>query len=121
MFSNFASLTARAMGSPWAFVIATASIVIWLISGPYFGYSDSWQLIVNTGTTVLTFLAVFVIQHSQNKDGRAIQLKLDELISTSNQARNALIDVENRTEKEMDELKVEFAKQQTLNTPINAR
>ena len=97
------------MGSPWAFLIAVNSILLWLISGPFFGYSDSWQLIVNTGTTVLTFLAVFLIQHSQNKDSRAIQLKLDELISSSRTARNSLIDLESSTEEQMDRLREQFA------------
>lgn len=109
MFSQFASSAARAMGSPWAFLIAVNSILLWLISGPFFGYSDSWQLIVNTGTTVLTFLAVFLIQHSQNKDSRAIQLKLDELISSSRTARNSLIDLESSTEEQMDRLREQFA------------
>src|SRR5262245_29610871 len=77
-FSEFAGKSALVIGSASAFVVATLSVVVWAATGPYFHYSDTWQLIVNTGTTLVTFLAVFLIQHSQNRDGRAIQLKLDE-------------------------------------------
>lgn len=109
-FSELASKSALAMGSPLAFVLATLSVVLWAVAGPFFDYSDTWQLVINTATTVLTFLAVFLIQHSQNRDGRAIQLKLDELIHASNGARNKLIDLENCTEEEMDDLHREFAR-----------
>lgn len=109
-FSELASKSAVAMGSPLAFVLATLSVVLWAVAGPVFGYSDTWQLVINTATTVLTFLAVFLIQHSQNRDGRAIQLKLDELIHASKSARNRLIDLENCTEEEMEELHREFSR-----------
>ncbi len=111
MFGKFAHNAAVAMGSAWAFWLATVSIVLWLVLGPVFDYSDSWQLLVNTGTTVLTFLAVFLIQNTQNRDSAAIQLKLDELISASAAARNRLIDLEDCTEAEMKKLKAEFAAQ----------
>jgi low affinity Fe/Cu permease len=96
------------MGSALAFVIATAACVVWAVSGPFFHYSDTWQLVVNTATTVLTFLAVFLIQHSQNKEGRALQLKLDELISATEQARNQMIDLEHCTDEELKTFQAEF-------------
>lgn len=98
------------MGSAYAFVIATAACVMWALSGPWFDYSDTWQLVINTGTTVLTFLAVFLIQHTQNKDNQAIQLKLDELIDSSKRARNRLIDLEHCSDDELRELQKEFAR-----------
>ncbi len=109
-FSEFAGRSALVIGSASAFVVATLSVVIWALSGPFFHYSDTWQLVVNTGTTLVTFLAVFLIQHSQNKDGRAIQLKLDELIRSTETARNRLIDLEHCTEEEMEKLQKEFAR-----------
>jgi low affinity Fe/Cu permease len=112
-FSNMAGYSAHLMGTPTAFVIATVSVVLWAFAGPLFGYSDSWQLVINTVTTVLTFLAVFLIQHSQNRDGQAIQLKLDELIRSSHRARNSLIDLEHCTEEEMAALQKEFEKYQS--------
>jgi low affinity Fe/Cu permease len=107
-FSNFAWWSAEAMGSASAFVIATAACALWAISGPWFEYSDTWQLVINTATTVLTFLAVFLIQHTQNKDNQAIQLKLDELINASKTARNRLIDLEHCSDEELRELQKEF-------------
>ena len=109
-FAWLANKSAEAMGSAPAFVIATLAVLLWAVSGPWFHYSDTWQLIINTATTVLTFLAVFLIQHSQNRDGRAIQLKLDELIQATTNARNRLIDLEHCTDDEMRELQEEFAK-----------
>ena len=98
------------MGSASAFVIATAACLLWAISGPWFSYSDTWQLVINTATTVLTFLAVFLIQHTQNKDNHAIQLKLDELIHSSSRARNRLIDLEHCSDEELRQLQEEFAR-----------
>ncbi|WP_439542522.1 low affinity iron permease family protein [Hyphomicrobium sp.] len=109
-FSRMAGWAADAMGSASAFVIATAGCIVWAVSGPIFNYSDTWQLVINTLTTVLTFLAVFLIQHTQNKDGRALQLKLDELISSTQAARNRLIDLEHCTDEELQELQEEFKK-----------
>jgi low affinity Fe/Cu permease len=103
-FSQLAGWAAEAMGSASAFIVATAACLAWAVSGPLFHYSDTWQLVINTATTVLTFLAVFLIQHSQNRDGRAIQLKLDELIRSTQSANNRLIDLEHCTEEELDEL-----------------
>ncbi len=111
-FSRFAAWSADALGWASAFVIATATCVIWAASGPLFDYSDTWQLVINTATTVLTFLAVFLIQHTQNKEGKALQLKLDELIRATTQARNGLIDLEHCTEEELEAVQKEFARRQ---------
>ncbi len=110
LFSRLAGWSADAMGSASAFVVASAACLLWAVSGPLFNYSDTWQLVINTATTVLTFLAVFLIQHTQNKDGRALQLKLDELIRTTNSARNQLIDLEHCTDEELVKLQEEFQK-----------
>jgi low affinity Fe/Cu permease len=91
-------------GKPWAFGIAVAIVVVWLASGPVFHYSDSWQLVINTGTTIVTFLMVFLIQHAQNKDTRAMELKLNELVAAIDAASNGLIDIEELTEEELDTL-----------------
>ena len=98
------------MGSPWAFLIAVAIIVIWALLGPVFHYSDSWQLIINTGTTIITFLMVFLIQNTQNRDAKAFHLKLNELIHAIKGARNKMIDLDNMTDEELNELKQEFEK-----------
>ena len=91
-------------GSPIAFVTAFLVVVVWLISGPIFNYSDTWQLVINTGTTIITFLMVFLIQKSQNKDSKAIQLKLNELIAASRHASNRMVDIEDLSESELDVL-----------------
>ena len=111
-FSRIANRAAELMGSASAFVIATVAVLLWAISGPLFGFSDTWQLIINTATTVLTFLAVFLIQHSQNRDARASQLKLDELIRSTKRARNRLIDLEHCSDEEMEELQEQFSREQ---------
>ena len=104
-FSNLASRSAYWMGHPAAFIIATLACVIWAVSGPLFDYSDTWQLVINTATTVLTFLAVFLIQNSQNRDGAAIQAKLDEILIAVSQARTELVGIENLSDTEVGELK----------------
>src|SRR3989344_4792288 len=109
-FRKFSQWISERMGSPWAFVIAVFVIAIWALSGPLFGYSEQWQLIVNTGTTILTFLMVFLIQNTQNRDARAIQLKLDELIRAIDPARNILIDIEDMEDSELALLQEEFKK-----------
>lgn len=91
-----------------AFVLACATIVIWAIAGPVFGCSDTWQLIINTGATIITFLMVFLVQNTQNHDARALHLKLDELLRSIKQARNRLIDLENCTDEEIDQLEKQF-------------
>ena len=103
-FERFAGKVITATGSSWASITAMAIIVIWGVTGPLFNYSDTWQLVINTGTTIITFLMVFIIQKSQNKDGKSIQLKLNELIAATKEASNRLIDVEDLSEEELDTL-----------------
>jgi low affinity Fe/Cu permease len=107
-FSDIARKTSHALGSAWAFLAACALVVLWMLSGPIFGFSDAWQLVINTGTTIVTFLMVFLIQNTQNRDSRALHLKLDELIRSTHAARNRLIDLENCTDEELDQLEREF-------------
>ena len=108
-FAEFASKASRFAGSSLAFAIAFLSILIWAIAGPYFQYSESWQMIVNTGTTICTFLMVFVIQNSQNRDGLAVQIKLDEIIRAVGGAKNSMIDLEGLSHEELAELKIKFS------------
>jgi low affinity Fe/Cu permease len=103
-FSHAASRSATLVGSPRAFLLAVFIIVAWGVSGPYFHFSDTWQLVINTGTTIITFLMVFLIQNTQNRDARAIHLKLDEVIRAMRAAHNELIDIENLSDAELDEL-----------------
>jgi len=100
---------ADSMGSPASFGAGVLVIVIWAVTGPYFHYSDTWQLVVNTGTSVITFLMVFLIQNTQNRDAQAMQLKLNELIRAASTARNVMMDLENCTEEELAEIREEFA------------
>ncbi len=99
-FQRFAQSASAVVGSHWSFVIALAVVLVWGISGPIFNFSDTWQLVINTGTTIVTFLMVFLIQNTQNRDAKAIHLKLDELIR-SKRARNAMVDLEHCTDKEL--------------------
>jgi low affinity Fe/Cu permease len=103
-FERFSNRATAATGSPAAFFIAIGVIVVWLITGPVFHYSDTWQLIINTGTTVVTFLMVFLIQKSQNKDSKAIHLKLNELLASHNGTSNRMVSIEDLTEEELDHL-----------------
>ena len=109
-FSHFARWTERQAGRAHTFVIALGLIILWGATGPYFQYSDTWQLVINTGTTIVTFLMVFLIQHSQNRDTQAIQLKLDELIRVYRAARNSLMDLEDMSEQELQHLKEAFGR-----------
>jgi low affinity Fe/Cu permease len=104
-FESFSDKVTKATGKPASFIIAILVIIIWAVTGPIFKYSDTWQLVINTGTTIITFLMVFVIQHSQNKDTTAVQLKLNELIAASPTASNRLIVVEELTSEELETLK----------------
>jgi low affinity Fe/Cu permease len=101
-FEQIASKVSGATGRPIAFVLAMATIIVWAISGPVFNWSDTWQLVINTGTTIITFLMVFLIQNAQNRDGCAIQAKLDELIRAVGHARNEFIGIEHLSEKELN-------------------
>src|SRR5688572_15334712 len=109
-FAVFASKVSKWTGSSAAFCIALLLILGWAISGPYFGFSPSWQMVVNTGTTIGTFLMVFVIQNSQNRDGLALQIKLDEIIHAISKAQNSFLDLEDRSQEELDQIKDQFAK-----------
>ena len=105
LFEKFSAKVTKVTGKPIAFIMAFLVIIAWAVTGPIFHYSDTWQLVINTGTTIITFLMVFVIQQSQNKDTIAIQLKLNELIATSPVASNRLVDVEDITAEELETLK----------------
>jgi low affinity Fe/Cu permease len=109
-FNTAAQWTSRQCGRPLTFTLACVVILIWAVTGPVFQYSDTWQLIINTGTTIVTFLMVFLIQNTQNRDSSALHLKLDELIRVSESARNRLLDLEDLTEAELEHLKGGFAK-----------
>jgi low affinity Fe/Cu permease len=109
-FSCGARWTSQQAGRPHTFIIAVAIIVVWAVTGPLFHYSDTWQLIINTGTTIVTFLMVFLIQNTQNRDTTALHLKLDELIRTNTEARDRLMDLDDLTEDEMEKIRASFAK-----------
>lgn len=108
LFRRIAHRSAEALGSSWAFVVAFLVVVVWGATGPLFRYSDTWQLVINTGTTIITFLMVFLIQNAQNRDAKAIHLKLDELIHGVKGARNSLINLQDLTDGDLERLQVEF-------------
>jgi low affinity Fe/Cu permease len=107
-FNNFAKQCAAIVGSPWAFILAVVIVLTWAVTGAQFAYSDTWQLVINTGTTIVTFLMVFLIQNSQNRDAKAVHLKLDELIHGVHGARNCLIDLENLSDGELEIFQQQF-------------
>lgn len=107
-FTRIATTVSAAVGQPWAFILAALSIIIWACSGPLFGFLDTWQLVVNTSTTIITFLMVFVIQNSQNRDAAAMQAKLDELIRALETARNEFIGIEHMTDNELEKIRSEL-------------
>ena len=108
LFTRFATGASRATGRPATFVLAVAIVVVWAVTGPMFGFSDTWQLVINTGTTIITFLMVFLIQNTQNRDTMALQLKLSELILVMSEAENRFANAEDLTEEELDRLHKEL-------------
>lgn len=108
LFTRFARLAATITGKPITFIAAVSIIVVWAATGPLFGFSDTWQLVINTGTTIITFLMVFLIQNTQNRDTEALQIKLDELIRATRSARNAVLDLEQMDEKQLDHIRKEY-------------
>jgi low affinity Fe/Cu permease len=109
LFDRFSRKAAQAVGSLWAFLLALGVVIVWGVTGPLFGFSDTWQLVINTGTTIVTFIMVFLIQSTQNRDSKAVHLKLDELIRGHVEARNDLIDLEDLPTVELELLAAEFA------------
>ena len=110
LFEKFSNSATTFTGSSYAFLGAVAIVIIWGLSGPVFKYSETWQLVINTGTTIITFLMVFLIQKTQNKDSKAIQIKLNELIAASKSASNRIVDIEDLTEDELDQLHKYYVK-----------
>ncbi len=110
IFERFSNWATKFTGSPAAFIGATAIVIIWAISGPVFNYSETWQLVINTGTTIITFLMVFLIQKAQNKDSKAIQIKLNELIASHEKSSNRIVDIEDLNEDELDQLHAYYEK-----------
>lgn len=110
LFTRFAKATARKTGQPIAFMIAVSVILVWILTGPIFKFGDTWQLVINTGTTIVTFLMVFLIQNTQNRDSLALQVKLDELIRVMEGAHNALLDLEELDEKDLDKIRFDYEK-----------
>lgn len=108
LFRRFAQATSQACGSSWAFIASVLIIVVWALTGPMFHFSDTWQLVINTGTTIITFLMVFLIQNTQNRDAKAIHLKLDELIKGVGGARTGLVNLEQLSDDELEKLQKEF-------------
>lgn len=109
-FTRFSKAVAKATGRPPAFILALVVVLTWLVTGPLFRFSDTWQLVINTGTTIVTFLMVFLIQSTQNRDAEAVQVKLDELLRTTQGAHNALLDLEELEERELDQMKSRFSR-----------
>lgn len=109
-FTRLAKSTSRLAGRPLSFALAAAVIAAWLLTGPLFGFSDTWQLVINTGTTIVTFLMVFLIQNTQNRDAEAVQIKLDELLRATAGAHNALLDLEELEERELDRIRATYTR-----------
>jgi low affinity Fe/Cu permease len=120
-FARFARWVERQVGRSSTFVLAIGVVLLWAVSGPFFGWSDTWQLVINTGTTIVTFLMVFVIQNTQSRDTQAMQLKLDELIRVNEMARNSLIDLEEMSEIDVERMKRAFAALAAIERPMSVR
>lgn len=117
-FRQYAEKISHAVGTPWAFMVAAMTIVVWAVLGPTFGYSDTWQLIINTGTTVITFLMVFLIQNTQNREARLIRLKLDELIRGVGGARTSFVKLDTMSDAELDDIQNEFERLREKYAPL---
>jgi low affinity Fe/Cu permease len=118
MFRAVAERTAHAVGTYWAFLGAFATVVVWGVTGPYFGYSDTWQLFINTGTTIVTFLMVFLIQNTQNRESRVMALKIDELIRTTEGARTSFVDLDHVSDEELEAVQKEFTRLRGKYAPL---
>ncbi|NCT55784.1 low affinity iron permease family protein [bacterium] len=121
VFRKFSQKVSKAAGSFWTFLLALVVILTWILTGPLFNFSDTWQLVINTGTTIVTFLMVFIIQNTQNRDSKAIQIKLDELIRTQKYARNDLIDAENMSDADLEKLEKQFIKVYLTTLKVRAK
>ncbi len=117
-FRQLAERTAHAVGSPWAFMLALSTIAVWAVTGPYFRYSDTWQLFINTGTTVVTFLMVFLIQNTQNRETRIVSLKLDELLRGVEGARTGLVQLDHMSDEELEIMQQEFTRLRDKYAPL---
>jgi low affinity Fe/Cu permease len=118
LFRNIAEQTAFLVGAPWAFIAAVAVVIAWAASGPLFGYSNTWQLVINTGTTIVTFLIVFLIQNTQNREARIMRLKLDELLRGVEGARTGFLSLDKMTDMELDEIEKEFERLRVRYAPL---
>ncbi len=118
LFRTFAETMARAVGSHWAFALAFSVIAFWAVTGPYFAFSDTWQLLINTGTTIVTFLMVFLIQNTQNRESRLVTLKLDELLRAVHGARTGLVQLDHMTDDELETVQAEFERLREKYAPL---
>jgi low affinity Fe/Cu permease len=118
LFRRWAERTAHAVGSPWAFLLAILTIAVWGLTGPYFKYSDTWQLIINTSTTIVTFLMVFLIQNTQNRETRIVSLKLDELLRGVTGARTGMVQLDHMTDDELEHVQAEFTRLRDKYAPL---
>jgi low affinity Fe/Cu permease len=118
LFRQYAEKTAQVVGTPWAFAAAVMTIIVWAALGPVFDYSDTWQLVINTGTTIITFLIVFLIQNTQNRESRVIRLKLDELLRGVAGARTGFVSLDHMTDAELDEIQKEFERLRDKYAPL---
>jgi low affinity Fe/Cu permease len=117
-FRKLAETTAHAAGTHWAFMLAIATIAVWAVTGPFFGFSDTWQLIINTGTTIITFLMVFLIQNTQNRESRIVALKLDELLRAHKGARTGLVKLDHMSDAELEHVQAEFERLRDKYAPL---